>query len=142
MDRVESLVYDLGPVDCRSNHVFVHGDASPGNLLVDDGTVTAMLDFEWARFGPPDLELLPWLVWTERDDPRRQLVVVNWLRDACPRLFDGADLDQRLLLYQVAYNLRGLFVWPPDGPEVGLPPSHPVRRLRELLQTRNPYTPV
>ena len=35
----------------------VHGDAHLANVLWHRGRLTALLDFEWARTGPPDLEL-------------------------------------------------------------------------------------
>jgi Phosphotransferase enzyme family len=37
--------------------VVVHGDAHLANVLWHDGRLAALLDFEWARIGPPDLEL-------------------------------------------------------------------------------------
>jgi scyllo-inosamine 4-kinase len=43
----------------------VHGDAHLANVLWQDGHLTALLDFEWARIGPPDLELEA----ACRDDP-------------------------------------------------------------------------
>jgi aminoglycoside phosphotransferase (APT) family kinase protein len=55
---------------------FVHGDIGPGNFMVDDGKVSAMLDWELAHLGDPH-EDLAWL-WmrgahTEFGDPRRRI---------------------------------------------------------------------
>ncbi|HEY0536298.1 MAG TPA: hypothetical protein VGD29_32325 [Actinoplanes sp.] len=38
---------------CRRPHL--------ANALWKDGRLTALLDFEWVRLGPPDLEIEPYL---------------------------------------------------------------------------------
>jgi aminoglycoside phosphotransferase (APT) family kinase protein len=40
--------------------VLVHGDIGPGNFMIDDGVVTAMLDWEMAHVGDP-VEDLAWM---------------------------------------------------------------------------------
>ncbi|BEL02724.1 hypothetical protein Q0Z83_009150 [Actinoplanes sichuanensis] len=42
-----------GAPESVSAAVPVHADCHWGNWLADDGTITALLDFEWARFGDP-----------------------------------------------------------------------------------------
>ena len=46
----------------RPHHQPLHGDFYPGNLLVRDGTVVAVLDWDEALLGPPELELA-WAAW-------------------------------------------------------------------------------
>ncbi len=132
-DRTRDLA-DAWPAG-DAPRVLTHGDASPGNVVMHEGRIQAMLDFEWARLGPPDLELVPLLVWGERlGQPERRPPLLAWAREAYPALFAAPDLDQRLWLYQLAYTVRGIVVWPPDREEAALDSRHPARRLRTLVE--------
>jgi scyllo-inosamine 4-kinase len=108
--------------------VVVHGDAGTANLLWHQGRIVALLDFEWVRWGPRDLELAPFIGFMEGPS-----TVLAWLEEDYPRLFAAPDLVQRLWLYQLAGTLRGLVVWPPSGPEDALRPDGAVWELRRLL---------
>ena len=108
--------------------VVVHGDAGTTNLLWHQGRIVALLDFEWVRWGPRDLELAPFIGFMEG-----RSTVLAWLEEDYPRLFAAPDLVQRLWLYQLAGTLRGLIVWPPRGPEDALRPWSAMWELRKLL---------
>jgi aminoglycoside phosphotransferase len=103
--------------------VVVHGDASFANVLWDDNKITALLDFEWARFAPRDLELLH-ILGTEG---------LNWLKHDYPELFEHPRLVEHLWIYDVASTLRGLLVWPPEN-EREVESNNSMSRLRTLLQ--------
>uniref|UniRef100_UPI001376E11D phosphotransferase n=1 Tax=Streptacidiphilus carbonis TaxID=105422 RepID=UPI001376E11D len=47
-----SAIAEHAPFQARTT-VPVHADCHWGNWLAEDRTVTALLDFEWARFGEP-----------------------------------------------------------------------------------------
>ena len=106
----------------------VHGDAGTANLLWHQGRIVALLDFEFVRWGPRDLELAPFVGFL-----RGRSTVLAWLEEDYPRLFAAPDLIQRLWLYQLAGTLRGLIVWPPRSPEDALRPYSAVWELRKLL---------
>jgi len=115
----------------------LHGDLAPTNILVNGGRVAALIDYEWTRFGPRDAELnMPavWADWQPREARADRLIA--WLHDGYPDLFAARDLDERLWLYRIGFALRCSVHWPPDQPEEGLPPTHPVRLLRELAGDR------
>jgi aminoglycoside phosphotransferase (APT) family kinase protein len=106
----------------------VHGDAHLANALWKDGRLTALLDFEWVRFGPPDLEIEPYLradaaglTLTDRRD------TLGWLADSHPAMFAPPDLTRRLWLYQLTTAVRELFLATP-----GQPPHE--RAQRDLLR--------
>ncbi|WP_406382469.1 phosphotransferase family protein [Streptomyces sp. NBC_01618] len=63
LDLVESRLGELAGLDPyrEEPRSIVHGDLHFANLLWDKGRITAVLDFEWVRIGPPDLDLLPLL---------------------------------------------------------------------------------
>src|SRR3546814_15452323 len=55
-DAIE-LVQDIGAaVQPFTSETLIHGDLTFENILWDDG-ITALLDVEWSRPGPPDLDL-------------------------------------------------------------------------------------
>ena len=51
--------------------VFVHGDLIPGNLLVLDGRLSAVIDWGGAGYGDPAQDLAP--AWSVLDGPGRQI---------------------------------------------------------------------
>jgi aminoglycoside phosphotransferase (APT) family kinase protein len=115
------------------DHV-VHGDANFANAMESDGQLTALLDSEWARLGPPDAELVSFVraagYWRERP-PVDQPPVVAWLEEDYPQLFAAPDLRERLWVTELTYILRQLVVWPPGEHE---PQEHPVHTLPRLVE--------
>ena len=103
----------------------VHGDLHFENVLYENGEITALLDFEFARAGPPDLDLeiilrfcadpqlhvsADYAQTVNRDDYRS---VLRWIHEAYPELFEHPALESRLNLYSLSYDLRDLVVDPP-----------------------------
>jgi hypothetical protein len=89
----------------------VHGDAHLGNALWHNGSV-ALLDFEWVRIGPPDLDLEPFIRIdtdgvTFTPDVR---AVLGWLAETHPTAFTSPDLLHRLWLYQLGSALRDIVI--------------------------------
>jgi hypothetical protein len=80
--------------------------------------LVALLDFEWARIGPSDLELEA----ACREDPiiedaaesgpiaASEVPMLVWLRAGYPELFNREDLTERLWLYDLCYQVRRLSV--------------------------------
>jgi len=123
--------------------VLLHGDFYLGNVLVHDGQVSALIDFEFSRMGPADLELLSVIRALDMESrlglPRPPLLA--WLAEDCPELFAAPDLDNRLWTYAIAYTIRHVIFWPPDRPEAdGLDPAHPLHTLRRLADAPLPRT--
>lgn len=119
------------PID-RGTDVLVHADCTPANVLIKDGRVIALLDFEWSRLGPRDLDLTLPSFWAWVDDQRPdngRPAIVPWLTEAYPAL---ESTPERLWLYRTGFALRGLIHWPAWAPEAELPRAHPVRQLRHL----------
>jgi len=120
----------------EDENVVVHGDASFGNWFVEDGRVTGLMDFEWVRLGPRDLDLVtPIFVapYLENLHGESRVPYLEWLEEDYPKLFGATDLNRRLWLYEIAFFLRGAIWWPPDQPESNLQPDHHVHALRRLL---------
>ena len=113
--------------------VLLHGDFYLGNVLVRDRQVSALIDFEFARLGPPALELISVIraldMETRLGVPRPPLLA--WLAEDYPELFTTPDPDNgRLWRYAIAYTIRHIIFWPPDlrrgrRPVPGPPAAYP-----------------
>jgi hypothetical protein len=120
----------------RDADVVLHGDCTAANVLVQDGRVVALLDFEWSRRGPRDIEatLPAFSAWA--DGPP----MLPWLAECYPDLVDVPDFEQRHWFYHVGFALRGLIHWPAFAPEPELPKGHGLRQLRHLAQAQPQLT--
>lgn len=120
--RIEELGPAVSEREFKGSTV-IHGDAHTANVLCDGGELVALLDFEWARLGPPDLELEA----TCRNDPQveagmddpgvlaSEVFALTSLRSGYPELFESECLTERLWLFQLCFELRSLCVWADEG---------------------------
>jgi hygromycin-B 7''-O-kinase len=153
MEAVADRLVEKADALDLDNNTLVHGDLHMENVLAGpEGEVTGVLDFEWSRPGPPDLDLDVLL--HSLADPSLHLEsggggrlerrdfddVVGWLRDAYPELFSHPRLADRLWVYRLAYDMHALIARPPAaaGANAGsLPPHHPYQRIQRLLEDRS-----
>lgn len=58
-DRIEDMLIQYGPLlaDMARHHQLVHGDFNPSNILIHDGKVSAVLDWEFAMSGSPYMDI-------------------------------------------------------------------------------------
>jgi hypothetical protein len=68
---------------------------------------------------------------------RDYLQVPVWLKAAYPELFGHPRLRDRLMLYDLAYDVRHLLLHPPTGAINTLSPHHAMRRIRRTVDGRN-----
>jgi aminoglycoside phosphotransferase (APT) family kinase protein len=115
----------------------VHGDANFANTMEVDGQITALLDYEWARLGPPDAELVSFVraagYWNPQPRAPRP-PVVTWLQEDYPQLFAAPDVHERVWVTEIVYLLRQLVVWPMQRPPAQQPAEHPANTLPRLLE--------
>jgi hygromycin-B 7''-O-kinase len=144
-DAIELVGTLADALDPEPHPTLIHGDLHLENVLWDGKRVTALIDFEFSRGGPPDLDLDVLLRFcadpalhvaedyehlARRDDYR---AVPRWLRAAHPALFGHPRLRERLLLYGLAYDIRHLLLQPPSVPVAQLPPLHAWNRIRKAV---------
>jgi aminoglycoside phosphotransferase (APT) family kinase protein len=123
-EQIERLRH-LDPLTAPTAGAVVHGDAHLSNVIWNGSRVAALLDFEWVRIGPPDLELQPLL-----DSGG---VLVRSLIKAYHGIVSHPEVVDRLWLYDLAATLRDLIIKPASPDDV--PPScHPLRRLPMILR--------
>jgi len=142
-ETVEASRHVLEPFD--TSHL-VHGDLHFENVLWDGRAITALLDFEWARGGPADLDLdvllrfcaYPYLHVAEDYEAatlsKDYAPVPYWLCEDYPELFSAPHLLARMRLYCIAYDVRELLTFPPPLPAAHLSPHHPVNRLERTAR--------
>ncbi len=150
IDDVERLVFDLTPtIEPFESRYLVHGDLTFENILWDGHRITALLDFEWARPSPPDVDLdvflrvccLPQLhvadAYYEATRPEDYAEVPWWMQEAYPELFAIPNQLDRLRLYSIAYDIRDLTMFPPPAPAAQLHEYHALNRLRGTVAGRS-----
>lgn len=93
-ERIHSLALHDPFTDDAKHASVIHGDATVGNILVEGGRITGLIDFEYARMGPRDLELLSPVLFASAYG-------LDWLRADYPELFEGSDIRERLWLYEL-----------------------------------------
>ncbi len=146
IDDVERMVFDLTPaIEPFDSEFLVHGDLTFENILWDGEQITALLDFEWARTSPPDVDLdvflrmccLPHLhVGDDLVSTTRAADYADipwWLREDYPELFDVPRQFDRLRLYSIAYDIKDLTMFPPPAPAQQLNENHSLNRLRRTI---------
>ncbi len=127
----------------------VHGDVTFENVLWHDGDVTALLDVEWARPGPSDLDLdivlrccaYPQMHVGDRFEARTHAEdyadVPRWLAEDYPALFAFPRQLDRMRMYSIGYDVRDLLAFPPTVALNDLSPLHPYHRLARVVQRRS-----
>ena len=137
-----------------STATLIHGDLHFQNVLWDGFSVTALLDLEWARGAPPDLDLdvflrfcahPHWFVapeYVERTRVEDYAAVPYWLAEYYPELFGHEYALERLELYSIAYDVRDLYDEVVKNKKViegstrDLPEWHPHKRLEDTVYGR------
>jgi Ser/Thr protein kinase RdoA (MazF antagonist) len=145
---VESSASAIEPFDAPT---LVHGDLTFENVLWDPAQhrVTALLDFEWARQGPADLDLdvllrcvaYPKLhVAADYEHLTRTedyADVPRWLSESYPELFSFPRQLERVRLYAIAWDVRELLRFPPSVDLGELHQAHPYRRLVRTMNSNS-----
>lgn len=150
VQETADLVQELAPTILPFTAVtLVHGDVTFENVLWGDGEVTALLDVEWARPGPRDLDLdvvlrccaHPQLhvgaAFEARTLAADYAEVPLWLAEDYPALFAHPHQIDRLRIYSIAYDVRELLAWPPAIGGGELNPLHPYHRIERVVRRRS-----
>jgi aminoglycoside phosphotransferase (APT) family kinase protein len=146
VDVVRKTERVLEPFDVPT---LIHGDLTFENVLWDGEQVTSLIDFEWSRAAPVDLELdvllrfcaFPALHvaadYAEQTKPEDYEDVAWWLREDYPGLFAFPHALDRLRLYAIAFDVPQLLHSPPEASMSDLPPEHALNRLSRLVTHRS-----
>lgn len=147
VDSVETYIRELTTsiLPFGDSHL-IHGDLTFENVMWDGRTITAVLDFEWSRGAPADVELdvllrmcaFPFLHvaadYEAQTHAADYVDVPRWLAEDIPELFSAPRLHERLTLYAIAYDVHELLAFPPAVEPRSLSPYHPLHRLQNTLR--------
>jgi aminoglycoside phosphotransferase (APT) family kinase protein len=145
----EMVLHHADAIIPFESDTLVHGDVTFENVLWDEGKITALLDVEWARPGPRDLDLdillrcaaYPQLHVAEEYEAQTRVEdyadVPWWLGEAYPSLFDYPRQIDRVRIYSIAYDVRDLLASPPRVPPRQLPESHAYHRLERVVHRKS-----
>jgi hygromycin-B 7''-O-kinase len=149
IERIRAMVLETcSVIEPYDQHTFVHGDITFENVLWDGHAVTALIDFEFSRQSPIDVDLdvllrfcaFPFLHvaedYEQRTLPIDYVEVPYWLAEDYPELFGFPQQLDRLRLYSIAYDTRELITFPPTRPRRELSPHHPLNRLERTVEGR------
>lgn len=151
LDDLAAMVNDHGDaLEDYHQRTLIHGDLSFENVMADVNGLSALLDFEWCRGAPADLELdvlLRFLRYPEAhvpDDVAHTLRakdfedVPTWIAQEYPELFSHPRIVERLALYSVAFDMAELSRMATISTDRNMGPLHPVKRLQALLNGVSP----
>jgi hygromycin-B 7''-O-kinase len=142
-DMVLGTCSVIEPFEQRS---FVHGDLTFENVLWDGQVVTSLLDLEWSRRSPIDVDLdvflrfacFPYLHVAEDYEAETRAIdyaeVPFWMAEDYPELFGFPHAFERLRLYTIAYDVHELLLYPPTRSVRELSPHHAYRRLERTIR--------
>lgn len=90
----------------------LHNDLHPKNIIVHQGRLAGVIDWECAQYGEPDFELshmVHWSLCPEKDAPDFCAITERLLSAQCGQ-FKGALLAARITIYQLEHEIHQL-VW-------------------------------
>lgn len=103
----------------------VYWDVHFDNILVKDGNISGILDFEWSDLMSIDyvLDLANRLqnyptIYTLREEDENNIKeedyknIMQYYRESYPELFTFKDIEKRIALYSIKYDLRLLLKFP------------------------------
>lgn len=96
--------------------MFIHTDLHFRNVMVANGQITGLIDFEGSRLGPPDVELdmlLRTLVPAAPESTSQYGDAVWNFKETYPQLFEHPCLIARLEVYETLWHLVQLHHWKP-----------------------------
>jgi aminoglycoside phosphotransferase (APT) family kinase protein len=128
-ERLRELrAFDVGGGD----DVVIHGDIHLRNVVTAGSSLQTILDFEWVRLGPPDLDLQAFLRAEEEADSHD---VIPRLAAQYPAIVAHPHVVERLWLYDLACTLRDVIVCPATTAPEHLPSHDPLRRLPVIVES-------
>lgn len=153
-DTMHLVLASTPALDSFPTSTLIHGDLHFQNILWSDGTISALLDFEWCRGAPADLDLdvllrfcchPEWYVAPDYEAATHAYDysdVVHWFKEDYPELFELPFAFERLLMYEISYDVHDLLcdvrTGKPDSALTthvsDLPQWHPKRRLADALR--------
>lgn len=107
----------MSALDYSSGPRFLHNDLHPKNIIIHEGNLSGVIDWECAQYGESDFELTHFMHWMHfsMNESLNFKVLVDSLLETYQMLFNVPDLLSRLLVYQLEHEIIQI-VWNPSNP--------------------------
>jgi aminoglycoside phosphotransferase (APT) family kinase protein len=111
--RAWRFLQALSPVlDFQTGPKLLHNDFHPKNMLLFQGKISGVIDWECSQYGEADFELCHFIHWCLYP-PKPSLDFRTFLRalfEASPKCTRVPDLAQRLTIYQIEHEIQQI-IW-------------------------------
>ena len=143
----EYVIDNWTHLDGFGDERLIHGDLTFENVLWDGRSISAVIDFEYCRGAPADLELdvllrccaIPEAHVAERFEAKTRVNdyydVPSWLAEEYPQLFGHPNLLERLTLYALSFEVRDALSGPVPTCRGDISTLPPYRRLVALVSS-------
>jgi aminoglycoside phosphotransferase (APT) family kinase protein len=114
--KIADFIAERSCAFASNSMTFVHTDLHFRNVVVAEGRITGLIDFEGSRVGPADVELDMLLRTFQSADEASRLSYINAMsgfRSAYPAIFETPNLVARLEVYEALWHLVQLHHWQP-----------------------------
>jgi aminoglycoside 2''-phosphotransferase len=114
--RIGAFIAERSPAFASNPTAFIHTDLHFRNVVVADGRISGLIDFEGSRLGPADVELDMLSRTFQSGDEAARLSYINAMsgfRSAYPAIFETPNLVARLEVYEALWHLVQLHHWQP-----------------------------
>ena len=104
-ENINVLEYQMGAK-------LLHNDFHPKNMIIDNGKLSGVIDWECSQFGEADFELVHlfhWCIYPSVPDNDLELVVKGVI-DHLPFFSEIPNIEKRLTIYQLEHELNQI-VW-------------------------------
>jgi len=141
------VVANYSHLDRFPDRRLIHGDLTFENVLWDGQSISAVIDFEWCRGAPADLDLDVLLRCCQHPDAHVAAAhqertrasdyanIVAWLAEDYPGLFSHPHLGERLMIYALSFEVRQVLESPRPVDRSDQSPLLPYNRLVSLLSS-------
>jgi aminoglycoside phosphotransferase (APT) family kinase protein len=115
-DTVEDWFAERADIMSGPTSIFLHTDLHGRNVIVHDGKVTALIDFEGSRLGPPSVELDMLFRWlTDSNGEPQRVEFLQGMSATYPELFAQPHLVEQLDVSEALWHLVQLHHWQPGA---------------------------
>lgn len=127
INQVKQFITANLPLFDEEEPVFVHADLHFRNIMVHEGQISGLIDFEGAQPAPRSTELdmlVRWLIGQSENDAASYVDLIPGLRSTYSELFGDRHLVSKLEVYELLWHLVQLHHWQPGARWMNDPGEH------------------
>jgi aminoglycoside phosphotransferase (APT) family kinase protein len=115
IERALQILIDYSDMYSDASPHLLHGDFGPKHILVDEGHITGIIDFENAKSGDP-MHDFAWWSYFEKNRPP-----LEWLKEGYQKVVKLPDnFKLKLRLYRLRLGMDMIWYYDHEGHELGI----------------------